>query len=60
MWSDAPARATVEFDRALLYLEVLVLFAMAPRGPRTLLVLLRWLLGAFVVVCVAGLDSVRP
>lgn len=57
VWSDAPARATVEFDRALLYLEVLVLFAMAPRGPRTLMVLMRWLLGAFVVICVAGLAS---
>ena len=56
-WSGAPARATVEFDRALLYLEVLVLFAMVPRGPTTLLVLLRWLLAAFVVVCVAGLAS---
>ncbi|MDA0182992.1 O-antigen ligase family protein [Solirubrobacter phytolaccae] len=57
VWSDAPARATLEFDRALLYLEVLLLFAMAPRGPRTLAVLLRWLLGAFAVICLAGLAS---
>ncbi|MBE2318747.1 O-antigen ligase family protein [Solirubrobacter sp. CPCC 204708] len=56
-WSDAPVRATVEFDRALLYLEVFVLFAMTPRGRTSLIVLLRWLLLAFVVVCVAGLAS---
>jgi hypothetical protein len=57
VWSDAPARAMIEFDRALLYLEVLVLYALAPRGPGTLAALLRWLLGAFVVICVAGLGS---
>ena len=35
-WSDAPARALVEFDRALLYLLVLVFVGPArarPRGP---------------------------
>src|SRR5690349_9901587 len=28
IWSHAPARAVVEFDRALLYLEVLILYAL--------------------------------
>jgi hypothetical protein len=32
-WSDAPARATIEYTRALLYLLVFGLVAAVPRGP---------------------------
>ena len=32
-WSDAPARALVEFDRALLYLLMLVFIGLHARGP---------------------------
>jgi hypothetical protein len=56
-WSGAPARAVIEFDRALLYVEVLVLYATVPREPGALAALLRWVLAALVAVCVAGLLS---
>ena len=56
-WSDAPARALVEFDRALLYLLVLVLFALVGRTERRLVLVL----GAFTVaaagLCLIGLAS---
>jgi hypothetical protein len=57
LWSDAPARAIVEFDRALLYVLVLTLLAMVPRRVTSLTVLLRWVLLALVAVAVAGLAS---
>jgi len=57
LWSDAPARAIVEFDRALLYVLVLTLLATVPRRVTSLTVLLRWVLLALVAVAVAGLAS---
>lgn len=53
-WSDAPARALVEFDRVLLYLVALVLFGSLGGVER-----LRWIVRgvalAAVAVCAAGL-----
>src|SRR5688572_16358846 len=53
-WSDAPGRALVELDRALLYLVALVLFGSLGGADR-----LRWMIRAVafaaVVVCAAGL-----
>jgi O-Antigen ligase len=57
MWSDAPARAVVEFDRVLLYLLALAFYAAAPRREGSLTALLRWVLLAFTAVAVAGLAS---
>jgi O-antigen ligase len=55
-WSDAPARALVEFDRVLLYLVALVLFGSLGGVER-----LRWIVRgvalAAVVVCAAGLTE---
>ena len=41
-WSDSPARALVESDRALLYLLMLVFVGLHARGPGRLSALLRW------------------
>ena len=41
-WSDAPGRALVEFDRALLYLVMLAFLGLHARGPGHSAVLLRW------------------
>jgi hypothetical protein len=41
-WSDSPARALVESDRALLYLLMLVFIGLHARGPGRLAALLRW------------------
>ena len=42
-WSDAPARALVEFDRALLYVLVLAFMGLHARAPGHLAALLRWI-----------------
>jgi len=56
-WSQAPARALIEFDRALLYTLAFVLCAMVAMHPRRL----RWMVGgiaiASVLVCGAGLIT---
>ena len=56
-WSHAPARALIEFDRVLLYLSALVLFALVARQPSRL----RWMVGgmalASVVVCGSALIT---
>ena len=57
LWSDSTARALVEYDRTLLYLATLVLFASVGRTPSRLAILVRFLAAAFVVVCLAGLLS---
>jgi O-antigen ligase len=57
VWSDAPARAVIEFDRALLYLLALVLFASFPHDPARLRWMLRALALGILVVCAAGLVS---
>jgi len=48
-WSDAPARALAEFDRALLYLLVLVFIGLHARGPGRLALLLRWVALAIAI-----------
>jgi len=56
-WSDAPARAMVEFDRALLYLLVLAFMGLHARAPGHLPVLLRWLGLAIAVACAIALAT---
>src|SRR3954465_1840000 len=51
-WSDAAGRAIIEFDRALLYLLVLVLFGLVGRRAGDLGLLRRWV--AFAAAIVAG------
>jgi O-antigen ligase len=56
-WSDAPARALLEFDRALLYLLVLIVCGSVARRPGALGATLRWTALAMVLVCAAGLAT---
>jgi hypothetical protein len=56
-WSNAPARAVVEFDRALLYLLVLAFLGLHPRAPGDLRLLLRWLGLALAVTCAVALAT---
>jgi O-antigen ligase len=56
-WSHAPGRATVEFDRALLYLLVLVLFGSWPGSAERSRWLLRGLAVVSVGVCTVALLS---
>jgi O-antigen ligase len=60
-WSDAPSRALLEFDRALLYLAALVLFGSFVHTPERL----RWMvrltaLGIVAVCAVALITRVLP
>jgi O-antigen ligase len=57
IWSDAPARALTEFDRALLYTLVLVAFGAVGRTRRRMTWLVRGAALAFVVISIAGLIS---
>jgi len=54
-WSDAPARALIEFDRTLVYLLALVLLGSLPRTSDRLRWIVRGVALAIVVVAVAGL-----
>jgi O-antigen ligase len=56
-WSDAPARAILEFDRALLYLLVFVLFASLGHAHRQLQWVVRGLALAIAGVCVVALVT---
>ncbi len=56
-WSDATGRALVSFDRVLLYLAILALFACIPRSEQRFRWLLRGLLLATAAVALAGLTS---
>jgi hypothetical protein len=56
-WSHAPARALIEFDRALLYLLVLVLCGSYARTTQNVRWIVRGLAAAAVLVCVAALAS---
>jgi hypothetical protein len=56
-WSQAPARALVEFDRALLYVLVLILCGLTPTRPKDLSRLLIGVAAALCAICVAGLLS---
>jgi hypothetical protein len=53
-WSDAPARALIEFDRALAYLLVVVLAGCFAARSGDLDRVLRWTLLAFAAVCAAA------
>ena len=56
-WSDAPARALLEFNRVLLYLMVLVVMATVPRTPRRLSAGLWAFAAAATAICLAALAS---
>ncbi len=56
-WSDASGRALIGFDRVLLYLAVLALFACVPRSQERFRWLLRGTLVATATVALIGLTS---
>jgi hypothetical protein len=56
-WSHAPGRALIEFDRALLYVVVLVLFGSIPRSSANLRRMVRAIAVGIGVVCIAGLAT---
>src|SRR3954447_3369615 len=56
-WSHAPARAMIEFDRALLYLLLLTLYASVPRTFARMNWMLRLMALALALVAVAGLIT---
>ena len=56
-WSHAPARATIEFDRVLLYLLALLLTASIASRRALLSGLVRGVAAGGVVLCVAGLAT---
>jgi O-antigen ligase len=56
-WSDAPSRALLEFDRALLYLAALVLFGSFVRAPERLRWMLRLTALGIAVLCVVALIT---
>ena len=56
-WSDGGGRALIAFDRVLLYLAVLALFACLPRSQERFRWLLRGLLAATAAVALIGLTS---
>jgi O-antigen ligase len=57
LWSDAPARALLEFQRPLLYLLTFLLFASLSRTPERLRWMLRGLALGIVVVCTVALIT---
>ena len=54
-WSDAPARAVGEFDRALLYMLMLALVATLPRTAETARLVFMGITAGAALVCVSGL-----
>ncbi len=56
-WSHSPGRALIEFDRAWMYLLILVLFGTVRASTRDLRWLVRGLAIGIAVVCLAGLIS---
>jgi O-antigen ligase len=56
-WSDAPARAVAEFDRALLYLLLFALVATLPRTTQTARTVLMGIAAGATFVCVGGLMT---
>jgi O-antigen ligase len=54
-WSDSPARALIEFDRALLYVLVLALVGSRARTAGGPAAVLRWVAAAIVLACAAAL-----
>src|SRR4051812_39572277 len=57
LWSDAHDRALIEFDRALLYLLVLVLMGLLPRRAYRAKWIVRACAAGAVAVCTAGFMS---
>lgn len=57
LWSGSPARAVLEFDRALLYVLALATLGTIPFSPARLEWAVRGFGAAVVVICVAGLAS---
>jgi O-antigen ligase len=57
LWSHAGARALIEFDRAWLYLLILLLFGSVRPSTQDLRWLVRGLLLGASIVCLAGLTS---
>jgi len=53
-WSDAPARALLEYDRALLYLLAFVALGLAGRTPARLRLALRSIAVAAFKVCLSA------
>lgn len=56
-WSDSPAGAMIEFDRALLYWLALVLFGTLPHDRQTMVWAVRGMSAVIVVVALAGLVT---
>jgi O-Antigen ligase len=56
-WSDAPGRAIVEFDRALLYALAVVVFGLFRSRAGDLSLLLRWLAGVLCLICIVALAT---
>ncbi len=56
-WSDASARALLEFDRALLYVLTLGFFATLASDPRRVGWGIRGLAGAAAIICISGLIT---
>jgi O-antigen ligase len=57
IWSDAPGRALLEFDRALLYLLALLLFGSFPRSASCLRWMIRGLALGIAIVGIIGLVT---
>jgi O-Antigen ligase len=57
LWSNAPGRALLEFDRALLYLAVVLAFAIPRYSARRLRWMVRAVAGALLIVCLAALTT---
>jgi O-antigen ligase len=57
LWSHAEDRALVEFDRALLYLLLLLLFGLSPRRRWQIQLMVRGLAGGALVVCTVALIT---
>jgi O-antigen ligase/polysaccharide polymerase Wzy-like membrane protein len=56
-WSDTQGRALIEFDRALLYLALLILFGLVPRARWRMPWILRGLAAGIVFVCACALIT---
>jgi O-Antigen ligase len=56
-WSNSPARALAEFNRALLYLVVLVVVGLNARAPGNLRLILRWVGLAMAITCAVALAT---
>ena len=57
LWSEAPARALIEFGRVMPYLLGLVLFGATPRTPERMSWIVRGLAAGCVTVCVVALVT---